>query len=1021
MVASVVSVVAITFVAGLSLGILPKVTHSSLTASVGSVVSSVTPELTLYVSTKGNDTKVGTSIPDALLTIKRAVILANTTYAGKAVAIRILSGNYFVTSTINIESTAGPLDIRPYNNGFVSIYQGIQMTLTEKPEKINDFRAFSAIIPASVSTSTMQSLVRQSAMRIQGGYAEKARYPNSSATNKGFLGAKAGKTTIPEFLYTQASTYCPGDTANPLKAFVGDPAKSGSIAAPSLPEGYDLSNAFINIYLHDSWGNSVAPVRLEGSYLVSNGIEPLGGKCNAPEEGSRYFLENIPQALDTAGEFYINPETRELTWLAPKDFPVDKTTALASLPTLRTAFAIKGGDTRIISNLKISDGLAPMEPGAAKVLDSKRVLGPAIRIDRGSNIVIENNEMFNVASGVGGNADATKVTIRKNTIRNTYGGGLYLFGASDVLIEKNTLINLGTVDKDARGIQGGFLPAPKSVITGNYIERTPAGGISCAACTNTEVTYNTVRMAVNDVSDTGALHTGGTQEAPMRWQNNYVYMTTGVGTDAAGKVRTGISNVGYYADTGANNQTIVGNIIAGPMNHDMMPGIFDNYVAYNLLLGQNTNSGNPTKLRSFSAYSTRTTGMLTVLNNFAFGHASQSAKYTAQKVFGGIPMLVHYSDPKELERITASGNTFVINRTFSAFECEYINAQVEAIAPYMNQQYCAVVAKDLAYLKCGTPTPTTCDTKSSVASPITTPEPTTCSLTVTPGAVGQPTTVAWTTTNAQAFTFLSPAALTSNELTGSLSFTPAVGTTTISAQAYGAGGLASCSSAAVATIPIGIGTVSGRVYVPANGTVTYAPGNTVLSGRLVTLSGAKFATTTTGVDGTYSFSGLLPGDYRITHNVPEGYTRATDNSSPFTLSEGAMQKEVPFAIRLVVTTTPTPITPLPTPSTEPVPYRISGVVFTDSNKNKKVEVDETLWAGRTVKLISATKTISVVTNDQGAYTFTDFVADTYRVWHIVPDGYLRTTDNSYYPVIIGTSTPTQILNFGFAADPALGN
>lgn len=61
-----------------------------------------------------------------------------------------------------------------------------------------------------------------------------------------------------------------------------------------------------------------------------------------------------------------------------------------------------------------------------------------------------------------------------------------------------------------------------------------------------------------------------------------------------------------------------------------------------------------------------------------------------------------------------------------------------------------------------------------------------------------------------------------------------------------------------------------------------------LAGKTVYLStrdGASIIrTTVTDLQGFYAFHDLDPGEYRITHHVPTGYVRTTDDSMPFTLT-----------------------------------------------------------------------------------------------------------------------------------------
>jgi hypothetical protein len=80
------------------------------------------------------------------------------------------------------------------------------------------------------------------------------------------------------------------------------------------------------------------------------------------------------------------------------------------------------------------------------------------------------------------------------------------------------------------------------------------------------------------------------------------------------------------------------------------------------------------------------------------------------------------------------------------------------------------------------------------------------------------------------------------------------------------------------------GSLSGNVYVDANGTGTFSSGDSTLAGVAVTLTGtndlgqAVNTTLVTGANGDYSFTGLRPGTYTITVTPPSGDTAEVSTS-----------------------------------------------------------------------------------------------------------------------------------------------
>ncbi len=126
-----------------------------------------------------------------------------------------------------------------------------------------------------------------------------------------------------------------------------------------------------------------------------------------------------------------------------------------------------------------------------------------------------------------------------------------------------------------------------------------------------------------------------------------------------------------------------------------------------------------------------------------------------------------------------------------------------------------------------------------------------------------------------------------------------------------------------------------------------------------------------------------------------------------------------YTDKTIILPTNPPLTSKPKPITSTVQitslpstrYTISGVAFIDTNKNAKVDPDEKRLSGKTITLsVGANK--ATTTNNSGEYGFSKLPAGTYRVTHLIPKGYQRTTDDSYYPVKLSEQEPLQILNFG---------
>lgn len=86
-----------------------------------------------------------------------------------------------------------------------------------------------------------------------------------------------------------------------------------------------------------------------------------------------------------------------------------------------------------------------------------------------------------------------------------------------------------------------------------------------------------------------------------------------------------------------------------------------------------------------------------------------------------------------------------------------------------------------------------------------------------------------------------------------------------------------------------LGTVSGTVFDDLNGNVIQDPGEPgigVVTIQLLDSDGNVVATTTTAGDGSYIFTGVIPGDYTVQETDPAGFTSTTPNSVPVTVPPG---------------------------------------------------------------------------------------------------------------------------------------
>jgi hypothetical protein len=178
-------------------------------------------------------------------------------------------------------------------------------------------------------------------------------------------------------------------------------------------------------------------------------------------------------------------------------------------------------------------------------------------------------------------------------------------------------------------------------------------------------------------------------------------------------------------------------------------------------------------------------------------------------------------------------------------------------------------------------------------------------------------------------------------------------------------------------------TISGVVYLDAAAKGVYATSDTGLAGVNVTLAGKNdlgqtvSISETSGTNGAYSFTGVLPGTYTITYGAPAG--DSTEAPAASQLPAGATATAGTIS-NIVVTSGSSLTVNLPDVAPSVTPITISGVVYLDPAKSGVYATSDSGLAGVTVTLTPASgPAVSVTTVAGGAYSFTGVLPGTYTI------------------------------------------
>ncbi|MBD2355861.1 carboxypeptidase regulatory-like domain-containing protein [Tolypothrix sp. FACHB-123] len=217
-----------------------------------------------------------------------------------------------------------------------------------------------------------------------------------------------------------------------------------------------------------------------------------------------------------------------------------------------------------------------------------------------------------------------------------------------------------------------------------------------------------------------------------------------------------------------------------------------------------------------------------------------------------------------------------------------------------------------------------------------------------------------------------------------------------------------------------LGSIGDRIWNDANGNGIQDTGESGLTGVTVKLlSGSNvLGTQVTGANGTYTFSNLQAGTYKVEVVQPSGYTQTgdpdtnKDNSSQVTLAAGQNNLNQDFGYQLSAGGS------------------IGDRIWNDANGNGVQDTGESGLTGVTVKLLSGSNVLGTqTTGANGTYTFSNLQAGTYTVevdTNTLPTGVRQTGDpdsikdnKSQVTLTAGQNNLTQDFGYQFSTAPTV--
>jgi PKD repeat protein len=201
---------------------------------------------------------------------------------------------------------------------------------------------------------------------------------------------------------------------------------------------------------------------------------------------------------------------------------------------------------------------------------------------------------------------------------------------------------------------------------------------------------------------------------------------------------------------------------------------------------------------------------------------------------------------------------------------------------------------------------------------------------------------------------------------------------------------------------VATGSISGIVFGDTNGDgqdtdvdPTVYPNVTV---SLLNANGTTIATTTTDINGAYTFDDVLPGDYTVVVDVTDTDLPPTATLSPQNIGNDATNSDIDAAGNAPVTVPiGTNVSDIDAGIVPPATYTLAGTVFVDDAGNGLQDNADAGLKGVTVFLFNANNLndpVSVnITDDNGNYDFNNLPPGDYVVIVVKPTTYVFTDAN----------------------------
>jgi len=362
--------------------------------------------------------------------------------------------------------------------------------------------------------------------------------------------------------------------------------------AGDLPRWTEVSGAEVHIFIAWGWVNAIVPI--ESIDYESRKITFVPGHASQDVRiGNRYFIENVREALDAPGEWYLDRSKGEVLYLADQpEFP-NRPAVAAKLDRLIVLEGHPAAD-QWVEHVRL-EGFRFADTTYNLTLDYYTPQDAAVILSGARHCEVRHCS-FAWCGGY-----AVKLTQRseqcrivRNDIRNMGQGGVIFVGgtqeqAHHVHVLGNTMQHLGLIYKHVAGVYG--VHTSDSRIAHNRIWDVPRYAISCKSqgeerlSHRNVIEFNDLRRANLETNDSGMIETLGYEhrDSGNVIRYNLLLDSVGMGTDPNGNILTPHFTWGVYLDDYSSGTTVYGNVIVrnvvgGGCIHGGQNNVFENNV-----------------------------------------------------------------------------------------------------------------------------------------------------------------------------------------------------------------------------------------------------------------------------------------------------------------------------------------------------------------------------------------------------------------------------------------------------------